>query len=322
MAAEAIAAGITAAAGLGSTIGQSIANSNLNKKNRAWQEKMYDQQYQRNVEMWRMQNAYNLPIEQVKRLREAGLNPNLLYGNGSSSAGLAGDISTADVPNTPTTVPYDFSQANNGLASALAMYQNWQMNNLNMDKVKSEQRNIDQSTALLQERTYGEQYKNKLLGIDLSWADKNYAINYLQKQFDIGYKQAETMYTYAKKRESELNFYQQQASFDTRMALLTAQVFGAEASALQSIGQFRESLDKIQSGLYGSQAFLNRSQGSLNNQQYDFQDFYYKNHIPVPSGSLMGLPQTFLGHAGNAVNSAVDWIGKKVEDARQYFKRK
>lgn len=40
--------------------------------------------YQRQVEMWHMQNAYNSPEEQMKRFGAAGLNPHLIYGQGSA----------------------------------------------------------------------------------------------------------------------------------------------------------------------------------------------------------------------------------------------
>ena len=36
------------------------------------------------IDMWNRQNAYNTPAEQMKRFKEAGLNPNLMYGQGSS----------------------------------------------------------------------------------------------------------------------------------------------------------------------------------------------------------------------------------------------
>ena len=37
-----------------------------------------------NVDLWREQAEYNKPVNQVKRWREAGLNPNLIYGQGTS----------------------------------------------------------------------------------------------------------------------------------------------------------------------------------------------------------------------------------------------
>lgn len=39
--------------------------------------------YDKNVEMWKMQNQYNAPGAQMQRLQEAGLNPHLMYGKGT-----------------------------------------------------------------------------------------------------------------------------------------------------------------------------------------------------------------------------------------------
>lgn len=46
-------------------------------------------QNQYNIDMWNRQNEYNSPQAQMQRLQEAGLNPNLIYGNGSASTGNA-----------------------------------------------------------------------------------------------------------------------------------------------------------------------------------------------------------------------------------------
>ena len=50
-----------------------------------------------NIENWEMQNEYNSPKNQMQRYYDAGLNPNLIYGNGSSSAGNAGSVSSVAV---------------------------------------------------------------------------------------------------------------------------------------------------------------------------------------------------------------------------------
>lgn len=87
-----ISSGISAAAGLANT----AAQGNLNKKNRKWQEEqaaiqreysteMMNRQNAWNMEMWNKENEYNNPLNQVQRLRDAGLNP-LYYGLDGSSA--------------------------------------------------------------------------------------------------------------------------------------------------------------------------------------------------------------------------------------------
>lgn len=59
-----------------------IANIGLN----AWQNRQ-------NRKNWELQNEYNSPFSQMERYRQAGLNPNLIYGSGqNASAGNAGAI--------------------------------------------------------------------------------------------------------------------------------------------------------------------------------------------------------------------------------------
>lgn len=53
-------------------------------------------QYNRNI--WDYQNAYNTPTAQMERLKEAGLNPRLIYGSGSGAANTAGPINGLEVP--------------------------------------------------------------------------------------------------------------------------------------------------------------------------------------------------------------------------------
>lgn len=50
----------------------------------------------RNFKMWQAMNKYNAPINQVARLKQAGLNPNLAYtGTGAANAGNAGSAPSA-----------------------------------------------------------------------------------------------------------------------------------------------------------------------------------------------------------------------------------
>ena len=61
--------------------------SNLGAKKR---QKTADQQ---NIDFWKMQNQYNTPAAQMQRLKDAGLNPNLIYGSSPAGAsGSAGSI--------------------------------------------------------------------------------------------------------------------------------------------------------------------------------------------------------------------------------------
>lgn len=74
-----------------------IANSGLGSigaKKRAQRQQKYnlelaDRQYGHQVDMWNKMNSYNAPSAQMQRFKDAGLNPHLIYGKGSASAGNA-----------------------------------------------------------------------------------------------------------------------------------------------------------------------------------------------------------------------------------------
>jgi hypothetical protein len=120
MAAPLLAAGITGGASvLGSLIG------NIGSKKR---QKRADQA---NIKFWRMQNAYNDPAQQMSRLKKAGLNPNLIYGQSVSGAtGQAGAVA----PSKAAPYSMDLGGAAN---NALAAYQTQaQVENTNVNTLR------------------------------------------------------------------------------------------------------------------------------------------------------------------------------------------
>lgn len=108
------AAAIAGGAALLGTGGNMWMQGKTNKKTREWNESMYkmqrghnqmdwlvqnkyneglwNKQNEYNERVWHMMNEYNSPMAQMQRFKEAGLNPNLIYGQGNTS----GSISTGD----------------------------------------------------------------------------------------------------------------------------------------------------------------------------------------------------------------------------------
>jgi len=82
-------------------LGQGLGAYTQGVQNRANQrraEKMFQWEVNANRENWRMQNEYNHPAQQMQRLKEAGLNPNLVYGNGATATGGSISSSSANTP--------------------------------------------------------------------------------------------------------------------------------------------------------------------------------------------------------------------------------
>ena len=76
---------IAAAAGLASTGINALSQGSLNRKTRQWNEAMYQKQREDALADWARTNEYNAPLQQMARLKEAGLSPHLIYGGGANS---------------------------------------------------------------------------------------------------------------------------------------------------------------------------------------------------------------------------------------------
>lgn len=113
--------------GFGSNLVTNAANLNLAKY-----------QYQANLSQWNRQNEYNSPKAQMARYAEAGLNPNLIYGNGSSSSGNA---SSSPQMSVPTLSAYtDFSGFERGISS----YFDMALKAANIRRIDQETSNLSQ----------------------------------------------------------------------------------------------------------------------------------------------------------------------------------
>ncbi len=74
------------------------------------QQKLQNQSYQQNLDMWNRQNQYNLPPAQMQRMKDAGLNPALMYGQGTT--GNATQMPKHQAPQIDAKVPkIDIPQA-------------------------------------------------------------------------------------------------------------------------------------------------------------------------------------------------------------------
>ena len=87
------AAGAVAASGLIGYIGQRQADARRNRLNR----EAAKQAMHYNQKQWQMQNEYNTPEAQMQRFKDAGLNPHLIYGQGTP--GNAQGIAPYQAPN-------------------------------------------------------------------------------------------------------------------------------------------------------------------------------------------------------------------------------
>lgn len=85
------------------------AASSIDKETRRYNREMYDKQRADSLADWTMQNDYNHPSAQMARLRAAGLNPNLVYGNGADATATSMPRGTEAKSWSPPVPRFDVS---------------------------------------------------------------------------------------------------------------------------------------------------------------------------------------------------------------------
>lgn len=106
--------------------------------NLAVNKRLANQAYEKELEMWNRANVYNSPVEQMKRLKEAGLNPNLVYGSG------AGQSQAVNLPKYQRAdANFNFDPVN--IMSVLGGYQDVKLKQAQADNVaeQTETRRLD-----------------------------------------------------------------------------------------------------------------------------------------------------------------------------------
>lgn len=90
---------------IGAGIGM-IGSAISQRQNYNYTKKLMQLQYQQNLDLWNKQNEYNSPTAQMQRLQAAGLNPNVVYGNG-----VSGNSSNNTSTSLGAVAPVDYTDS-------------------------------------------------------------------------------------------------------------------------------------------------------------------------------------------------------------------
>lgn len=233
-----IAGGASLAAG-----GASIAsNTNLNKKNREWQEKMVREQRQREDEVY--ESRYS-PSAQAQAMASAGLNP---YGGNTQTMNVG---TSSSVP-TPASTPLDFSSIGyagqsiaSGFHSREAMkLQREQFNQsvtndtrkflIELKQLDLSEQEINAMIKSKEEEIRGMKLKNDIEELNLTMLQefKNAGGNTYVDAHNL--TQAQTDYTKAQKEYQDLQVKIANEQNEYQKKVLEAQAKALEAQAKQS----------------------------------------------------------------------------------------
>lgn len=143
-------------------IGGAVVQGIQNRQNYKRSIKMYQMQRQDALADWNMQNQYNSPEQQMRRLREAGLNPNLVYGNGA-------DAQSQGMPRQTNIAPaeIDLSQIGNSVNNYMNVAQAQQdmvFKQQQTDNLKAQNTLLTQQQVINQNNIIKQQIENEIKG--------------------------------------------------------------------------------------------------------------------------------------------------------------
>ena len=130
-------------------------------------------QYGKDLAMWDKGNAYNAPMAQMERLKSAGLNPNLVYGNGAVG-NTSSQLPHYNAPN----VQYSYQPPVN-IPDVIGRYQDFKIR-------QAQTNNLREQNAAIRESALQKHHINSVLGNTVSartWATVHKS-NILESQWN------------------------------------------------------------------------------------------------------------------------------------------
>lgn len=137
-------AGATAAAGMYSSHRNAKAQEETNEAQIKLTREMYDKQRADAVTDYNKQTAYNSPLQQMQRFKEAGLNPQLIYGSGGISM-PAPQIKQATA-STPSLIAPKIDTSS--ISQGLSKYYDTTQQQVTTDNLKKQTDLLTKETAL------------------------------------------------------------------------------------------------------------------------------------------------------------------------------
>ena len=196
-----------------------------------------------------MQNAYNAPTAQMSRLRQAGLNPNLVYGSGvtGNSAGSAPQYQPAKIQRA-TMEPY--RGWNLGLSDAASMYMAMRQNKAQVENMEAQNKLIKE-----QARTEGIRQGNIAMstarsGFDLNLARELRNVSIDRAIAEKNFSEASAAGAWTGANQKVLQYELDRTLFDNKIKLSSAE-YTTAVEALRrlrqdnDINEFRYTLERI-----------------------------------------------------------------------------
>lgn len=216
--------------GLIGGVASAISGANQRKKDRKAHARAQKEQnranmelaeyaYQKDLEQWNRANAYNLPENQMKRLKDAGLNPNLVYGTGAVANTQTGQSPKYNAPKLERT-----ALGNRQGIPNLGQYIDTELRQAQVDNIKADTDQKEQMANKTRTETalnnIEVRIKSALEVVEVGKGKVEYRIKgqQLNEAMRAAQREAEEFNYNASRRE------QQELRYDMEMALIDATI--------------------------------------------------------------------------------------------------
>lgn len=278
--------------------------------------KLAEYQYSKALEMWNRQNEYNLPKNQMQRLTSAGLNPNLVYGNGTVQG-----LTSAPAPqyHAPTLQAYtNFGSL--GAEQAVTTYMQAKQADANVNKTNAEAARILKELPLIdldkslkeldiarrgilnsiseKERDHWEEQYNMLLDEIQSRIDKNRSEVPLNLSKENNYN-ADTELTKAKTKTEEKKpaLLEAQTRTEEKKPELMASQMAVNYQTVQKLisdilrNEHLNKLTDAQANLAAGELILLSAKHAGQVQENEIRDVLLRYGIDLRESGAIGLVQ-------------------------------
>lgn len=214
------------------------ANMEIAKYQAQWQQQENEKAYQRSLNMWNLQNEYNSPTQQMARIRAAGLNPNLVYGNGvtGNSAGSTPQYEPAKF-NAPTMQSY--RGWNLGISDAISQFLTYRTAKAQVDNMEAQNGLIRQQTATEATRQANIAASTSRSEFDLNMAKELKDVSVSSAIADMNQKQSGAAQGWTKANREVIQYELDKALFDNKISLSNQEYL----RVLQSVRQLQQDND-------------------------------------------------------------------------------
>lgn len=174
--------------------------------------KAADHTFDNNLKAWNMENEYNLPVNQMQRFDDAGLNPQLIYGNSTTGASLSGgQASGVGLPSSSarSSSGFDVIPAIQAIQSIIMGQKQMQVMEEDIQLKRALAGEATARTLESGSRRIGYDLKRQVdtFKFDLLKQTRDLTINRMNQEFELSKHKVDYMKAFASIRKKEASDY-------------------------------------------------------------------------------------------------------------------